>query len=181
MNQQTEPGLHFSSDFYFRLTNWTAGVVLWENCAKHPGRPRYALQLFALCSSSQNLSLQWKVYCRITFTALCVPVVYVLYNKAHGFRAFDWLGAIQTRFRSGSDNLPAMGGADRVELGSGSAQRGHLTRCQRPERPPGFSRPLDFTQKGVTPSLRPEWPPWQTCWIFNGVLSKMAEGGLSKS
>ncbi len=45
------------------------------------------------------------------------------------------------------------------------------TRCQRPERPPGFGRPR---KKGVPEALGLN-APWQTCWIFNEVLSKMAE------
>ena len=38
---------------------------------------------------------------------------------------------------------------------------------------------LKDPQASASPQIscpKPEWPPWQTCWIFNEILSKMEEG-----
>ena len=43
-------------------------------------------------------------------------------------------------------------------------------RCQRPQRPPRLGRPRRFDAKRGCSKPK---PPWQTCWIFNEVLSKM--------
>ncbi len=42
--------------------------------------------------------------------------------------------------------------------------------------PPPLASPADLTQKRGCPKPKAWTAPWQTCWIFNEVLSKMAGG-----
>ncbi len=44
--------------------------------------------------------------------------------------------------------------------------------------PTTSAAPANFTKKRVPKALGLNGPPWETCWIFNKIFSKIAEGAI---